>query len=91
MENNNNIIKIPNIKNYKNKKDEIKVYIYDQQKYNKKFYEMNKEKIKEIYKCEICDKELSKSNKSNHLKSMKHINNKKNIIIDDNNPDLIII
>ena len=37
------------IKKYKNKKGEEVVKIYDQQKYNSKFYQKHKEKINEIY------------------------------------------
>jgi len=65
-------ISIPNIKRYINKKGEEKEYIYDQQKYNKKYYQLHDEYYKKKYKCEICDIEILITNKTNHLKSMKH-------------------
>lgn len=69
-------ISIPNKKKYINKKGEEKEYIYDQQLYNKKYYTSHKENYKTKYKCDICNVEILQSNKSNHFKSMKHINQK---------------
>jgi hypothetical protein len=77
MEDNN---KKSYIKRYTNKKGEVKEYTYDQHNYYKKYYETNKDKTyKNKYKCEICNAEVLQTNKTNHFKSMKHINN---IIID---------
>lgn len=85
MEDNN---KKSYIKRYTNKKGEVKEYTYDQHTYYKKFYENHKENTyKKKYKCQICDVEILNTNKSNHIKSMKHINKK--VLYYKNNPEQI--
>lgn len=63
------------IKKYKNKKGEEVVKIYDQQKYNSKFYQKHKEKINEIYECQCCKKNVKRANKFNHERTKLHIAN----------------
>ena len=46
-----------------------KVYFYDQKKYNKTYYEKNKDKIVQKIKCEFCGKMIRKSGMSEHKKS----------------------
>lgn len=41
--------------------------------YMKEYREMNRDKVNERIKCEICDQEYSKSNKSRHVKSKQHM------------------
>jgi hypothetical protein len=70
-----NILNIPNKKKYIKKSGEEKEYIYDQKKYNENYYNKHSDYFKQKYKCEICNKEISISNKSNHINSKKHISN----------------
>jgi hypothetical protein len=63
--------------------------------YNKKYYQNNKNHIKQLakkglekIKCELCDVEFSKKNRSIHMKSHKHINNV--IHFEYNNLNIII-
>ena len=59
------------MKTYIKKNGEVKDY--DQQKYNKTYYEKNKDKInKDKYICSACNKEIVSSNKFNHIKTLKH-------------------
>ena len=62
------------MKTYTKKNGEVVVKEYDQKKYNKSYYEKNKDKIaEEVYTCECCNKEgIKKRNKFNHEKSVKH-------------------
>lgn len=62
------------MKTYTKKNGEVVVKEYDQKKYNKSYYEKNKEKIaEEVYNCECCNKEgIKKRNKFNHEKTEKH-------------------
>jgi hypothetical protein len=62
------------MKSYTKKNGEVVVKDYDQKKYNKSYYEKNKEKIaEEVYTCEYCEKEgIKKRNKFNHEKTVKH-------------------
>lgn len=46
-----------------------KVYFYDQKKYNKTYYQKNKNKLVEKITCEFCGKTIRKSGKSEHQKS----------------------
>jgi poly-D-alanine transfer protein DltD len=45
--------------------------------YNQQYYEANKDKLKAKMKekthCEVCDKDIAKSNNTNHNKRKKHI------------------
>lgn len=49
----------------------------ERKEYYKEYYNKNKsellEKLKKKVKCSICDCKYSKSSKSNHLKSKKHL------------------
>lgn len=60
------------MKTYTKKNGEI--VTYDQNKYNQKYYEQNKQKIAEqVYTCESCNKEgIKQRNKYNHEKTLKH-------------------
>jgi|688.fasta_scaffold528943_2 hypothetical protein len=60
------------MKTYTKKNGEITDY--DQKKYNKTYYEKNKEKkAVETYTCNYCNKEeIIKRNKYNHDKTLKH-------------------
>ena len=64
------------IKKYKTKSGEEVIKVYDQQKYNSNYYLKHKEKINEIYVCELCKKNVKRSNKFNHERSNLHIGNK---------------
>jgi hypothetical protein len=50
-----------------------KTYYYDQNIYNKNFYEKHKDKIHEKLTCECCGGSYSYYNKSKHVKSKKHL------------------
>jgi hypothetical protein len=67
------------VKKYKNKNGEEVIKVYDQQKYNSKFYQKHKEKINEIYECELCKKNVKRANKFNHERTNLHIGNKMKI------------
>lgn len=59
------------MKTYTNKNGEVKEY--NQTEYNKRYYEKNKEQIlQNKYTCEFCNKQVSKSNRTNHEKTVKH-------------------
>ena len=62
------------MKTYTKKNGEVITKDYDQKKYNKSYYEKNKDKIaEEIYTCDFCNKEgIKKRNKYNHEKTLKH-------------------
>lgn len=65
--------KIPTIKKYI-KKDGVEICKeYDQKKYNDAYYIKNKVKFLETYLCPSCHINVLKTNKSNHLKTKKHI------------------
>ena len=46
---------------------------YDQNKYNRKFIEMNSDKIHTKHICEVCCGSYTYFNKSKHLKSKRHL------------------
>lgn len=52
----------------------------DRREYLKKYREQHKQKIKELnnqkYKCDICDKDVTKYNKKKHEHSILHLQNK---------------
>ena len=50
--------------------------IIDIKEYQKSYYELNKEKTKGDFPCDICKCNVSKSNKSRHMKSSNHLNNR---------------
>jgi hypothetical protein len=56
------------------KNGEIKVYTYNQKKYNDNFFNKHKDMLLEKHKCELCGGSFNLTNKSRHLKSNKHIN-----------------
>jgi hypothetical protein len=56
------------------KNGEIKVYTYNQKKYNDNFFNKHKDMLLEKHKCELCGGSFNLTNKSRHLKSKKHIN-----------------
>lgn len=59
------------MKTYTNKNGESATY--NQNLYNKTYYEKNKEKINnDKYTCECCNKEVKTRNKFNHNKTLKH-------------------
>ena len=69
-----------------------KIYIYDRVSYNKKYYEKNKNKLKEMalkkVNCKYCNKEYSQANWNKHIKSNKHIITEKLSISNKMNNDL---
>jgi len=61
------------MKSYTNKNGEIVTKEYNQNQYNKTYYEKNKEKINnDKYICECCNKEVKSRNKFNHTKTRIH-------------------
>ena len=59
------------MKTYTKKNGEI--INYDQKEYNKRFYEINKEKIiNDNYICEFCNKKVNNRNKTNHERTLRH-------------------
>jgi hypothetical protein len=56
------------------KTGEIKVYTYNQKKYNDNFFNKHKDMLLEKHKCELCGGSFNITNKSRHLKSKKHTN-----------------
>jgi hypothetical protein len=50
-----------------------KTYFYDQNKYNKTFYEKHKNDVNAKITCECCGGTYSYYNKTKHIKSKKHI------------------
>ena len=56
------------------KNGEIKIYTYNQKKYNDNFFNKHKDTLLEKHKCELCGGSFNLTNKSRHLKSKKHIN-----------------
>lgn len=42
--------------------------------YCKEYFEKNKDELKEKIKCDICGHEYMKYNKTNHLRTKKHMN-----------------
>lgn len=61
------------IKKYVKKNGEVKIYEYDNKKYNKKFYEKHKEKLcGESIQCE-CGGRYKHINKSHHNKTQRHL------------------
>jgi hypothetical protein len=76
-----NEIKHKLIKKYKNKTGDEVIKVYDQQKYNSKFYKKHKDKINKIYECKLCKKNVIQANKFNHERTNLHIGFlKKNLI-----------
>jgi FMN-dependent NADH-azoreductase len=61
----------------------------DKTKYNKKYYETHKDKLKEMalkkVKCPHCDKEYSQANWNKHIKSDKHKTKERLSHMSDNN------
>ena len=45
---------------------------FNRKEYNKKYYELNKEKTKGLYLCDVCNVYCSISNKSRHKKNPIH-------------------
>lgn len=63
-----------NIKTYYRKRDDTTVSkTYNQTQYSQKYYEKNKNKIKEYVECDICQCRYQKWNKGHHIDSKKHI------------------
>lgn len=61
------------MKTYTKKNGEIVEKEYNQQQYNKTYYEKNREKINgEVYECECCNITVKSRNKFNHNKTLKH-------------------
>jgi hypothetical protein len=54
------------------KNGEIKIYTYNQKKYNDNFFNKHKDTLLEKHKCEVCGGSFNLTNKSRHLKSNKH-------------------
>jgi hypothetical protein len=65
---------------FSKKLNKDKVYIYDQQKYNKQYYQKNKDKYKIKHICDDCKGLYTLATKSYHFKSKKH-----NKMIQNNN------
>jgi hypothetical protein len=63
--------KICGMRKYKNKQGDEVVKEYDQQIYNKKFYEKHKEDINKKCTC-VCGGSYTKSNKAKHDKGRYH-------------------
>jgi len=73
IENNKNEKKIIKLtKKHKLKNGEIKEYVYDQKKYNDKFYNKTEDQSNLKITCE-CGKVIFKNNKYNHIKTTKHL------------------
>ena len=63
-----------NIKTYYRKRDDTTVSkTYNQTQYSKKYYEKNKNTMKEYIECDICGCRYQKWNKGHHVDSKKHI------------------
>ena len=63
-----------NIKTYYRKRDDTTVSkTYNQTQYSKKYYEKNKNTMKEYVECDICGISFQKWNKGHHVDSKKHI------------------
>lgn len=61
----------------------IKIYTYDQKIYNDTYYNLYKEKLLKLYKCD-CGAHYNILNRARHFKTTKHINNiNKNKKVDD--------
>jgi hypothetical protein len=62
------------VKTYTKKNGEVITKDYDQKKYNKTYYEKNKDKMKveDRYICDACNSSVVSTNKWNHNKSLKH-------------------
>jgi len=58
---------------YSKKLNKEKSYIYDQQKYNKQYYQKNKDKYKVKHICNVCNGSYTLATKSYHFKSKKHM------------------
>lgn len=58
---------------YVNKNGDEVVKVYNQKKYNVKYLKKNPDKLKEKYKCEVCDKMINKYHKSQHERTRVHI------------------
>jgi len=56
------------IKKYNTKNGE-KIKVYNQKIYNDLYYKKNINKFKETYLCVCCNKNILKSNKTNHQKT----------------------
>jgi len=84
--NNNKQFKVINKKKYIKKKNNEEIeYIYDQSKYNKKYYDVHNELLKKYIKCEVCNCEITYYNISHHNKTSKHIKNLNNNNNNNNN------
>ena len=49
--------------------DEVREY---RRTYMKEYYKLHPEKINTMFKCDICNKEYTRQNKSHHMQSKKH-------------------
>ena len=62
------------VKTYYRKRDDTTVSkTYNQTQYSKKYYEKNKNTMKEYVECDICRCRYQKWNKGHHVDSKKHI------------------